>query len=51
MESLAALVVIPIRSMLFRRLSLPKIKSVRIDGAALQERASLGCRWVKKLKQ
>lgn len=25
------------------RLSLPKIKSVRIDGAALQERASLGC--------
>ena len=24
-------------------LSLPKIKSVRIDGAALQERASLGC--------
>ena len=30
---------------LFRRepVSLPKIKSVRIDGAALQERASLGC--------
>jgi hypothetical protein len=25
------------------RLSLPKIKTVRIDGAALQERASLGC--------
>jgi len=24
-------------------LSLPQIKSVRIDGAALQERASLGC--------
>jgi hypothetical protein len=24
-------------------LSLPKIKSVRIDGAALQARASLGC--------
>jgi hypothetical protein len=24
-------------------LSLPKIKSARIDGAALQERASLGC--------
>ena len=25
------------------KLSLPKIKSVGIDGAALQERASLGC--------
>jgi hypothetical protein len=41
---LAGVVVATIAThLIINDLSLPKIKSVRIDGAALQERASLGC--------